>query len=647
MTSLKSKCLMVRILVALIAAMVLLTAGAGAASAADGSPPPPRGVLTDSSGVPVDNYLFLPIDRGAVVWNQDKFFWSKIIDGMWVAQLKNSITSLVIMDQATTFTWVDGIKAPADQIAQGFDSALGGIMWYALLTFIAGAVVAYFLFRRGVGAGLGELAVTVGVIAITGTFLLNPVANIAGSNGLISQAQKLGATTSAEVLTNVRTADGKPPAQVIDQAALQPMVDAFIRAPYQVAAFGKVIDADPQCKAVFDQAMKDGAGKQGAGDKIRQAVGSCYKPGEEVAANPDPLMLWNIMLSGTSNGFLNIFSYVLFGLLVLSVGLALYEAIKLIVTSKAGIVAGPARSSLYRSVVMVMVYGFCIFFSFIFINLYMLVIKSIFEWNKNNDPVTLWMWINATILFGTILMIIAWRRAKKKGQSLAQRLSQLGRRGPQPQAKPKSWRDVQHKIERFSSIMAMRNMGRSAKELGKTKDQNRQAVSGTNTDPPWGPLPKPSPAGGGPTPAGPGGGTPAGTHPGKPGPGSGSPLNGGRELAPPLYEGQVVSDAKKAGSPTAGGISTEPIQGQVIDSSGRSNSGPGRGGDRPWRQKAGQVTRIAAMTNPYSKAAVVVYDASQAIKRPRTTNNGPAPTSGTRRPRANTLPAPISSTSRR
>ncbi|MGH7429612.1 MAG: hypothetical protein ACREJ4_14830, partial [Candidatus Methylomirabilaceae bacterium] len=225
-------------LAAALATCCVLLLSASPSLADDGGTNDQPQPITDSSGVPVGAYKSLPIDRGSLVYNQDKAFWSKPVDFLWTATYNNTTLTVMFNKFLMTFGWVDWIKGPAVLLAGGFEQLIAGVQWLPFVTMMAGLFVGWLWMRGRTGAGWAELAMSAIVVALVTTVLANPVASIAGPNGALVKAQEYGKSVGAELLSSTKNPDGTQPEEVINKEASQPIVDAFIRYPYQVAAFG-------------------------------------------------------------------------------------------------------------------------------------------------------------------------------------------------------------------------------------------------------------------------------------------------------------------------------------------------------------------------------------------------------------------------
>lgn len=579
----------------------LADTGAPAPSASADAP------ITDSSGVPIEAYQALPIDRGGWAANQDKMFWSKPIDLIWGNSYKDAQVAIMFNRWSMQFGWVDWITGPAKQLSTGFESLTAKLPWQALVGSLAGGFAGWLLLRGRTGAAWSEVVVASVLLALATTVLSNPVETVAGNEGLIVKARDAAQNASSEILSNTRGSDGKQPAEVVNASATQPMVDAFVRIPYQTIAFGHTIDQNPDCKARFDAVMKEiKSSSDATGEKIRNAVAGCDDGAAKHAAAPDAYMVIDSATAWSAMKPLGWFVLALGALLLLSIVLLVWEAFKCIWNAKAGVVPGGSRGSLIRSIVMAGVSLAFVVAVFVFQSLYMILIRMVFAQTLGQKTFILYYAVNSLLAFGIGLMLYIWIRWRKKGEKLADRLRRLGAGSAERQPPAitmgrvyKALRDLSnHRLlkgavnarkppARLPSTQAPSSPGSGPPPTGRPRIPQRELTAG----PGRGQLPPPGGGSGGPGPVSP--------VPGSPAPSGRGPLGGGSRGA----EAPV--------GPVLPGIVLDSTVIPMTPSERR-------------RAAAAKVIRAAAGLHPYSRAAVAAVDVAKVLRpAPRSDRTGP------------------------
>ncbi|MFK0074642.1 hypothetical protein [Arthrobacter woluwensis] len=587
-------------LVALLLATVFFLGGATPASADTGepSPPAPSAPLTDSSGIPLEAYKELPIDRGGWTFNQDKMFWAKPIDLLYGAHFDNATNAIEFNKWNSEFTWVDWISGPGQVVSTGFESFTSKIPWQTFVGTLAAIVVVFLLWRGRSGAGWSELLISTFLLALATTVLVNPVATVTGPGGAIEKTKTFAQSTQAEILNGTRLPDGSKPTEVVNAQATQPMGDVFVRYIYQATAFGKVIDGNPACKEAFDKVMKEvKVSNDSTGEKIRNAVKGCDQGAADAASNPNVGTLLNLGTGGFASWQLYGFVTILGALMLLAIVVLLWEAIKMIWNAKAGVVAGAARGALIRSLLMG---GFSVVFvvlAMVGTSLFMVLIRMVFA-NRiiADNSFMVWRVMDWLFLFAIVGLIYLWVKGRKGSNKLADKLRKLGAGSPARQ--PVDFKKAFNVARDIANHRLLKNAAKG------------RAL-------PQGPGPNPTP-------------TPAPTSTSRPSaaPGAAVPGNRTNELgaAPPRKQLPPGPDRPNPGLPggpdgpspvgsgpqgKGGPGGHEVIQGEVL-SEKRLDLKSKKKLDR--RERARQAVRFAAQFHPVSRAAVTTIDVASQVR---------------------------------
>lgn len=221
------------------------------------------GVITDSSGVPLDDYVFAT-NHGSLFNLQDIGMSTvdEIDFGIWEKELE---WSEEVNHAAITGGVPQAIGTVLAKVTDRFSSQLAISSLLVVCVAIGAFFVAYFIIR-GFHAKATMQVVTMLIVAIIGPiFLAHPLADTLSSNGLLYQGRNLGISLAAG-FNGTPTADP----DVLQASMQSDMVDKFGRYPLQVWNFGHVVDDSPACKAAWTAGAK--ASDE---DKIKNGMKSC------------------------------------------------------------------------------------------------------------------------------------------------------------------------------------------------------------------------------------------------------------------------------------------------------------------------------------------------------------------------------------
>jgi len=199
------------------------------------------GDLHDSAGIPVANYIVLPLDRGDA-FTPGKMFIAFIVDPMWTGHLGVIAMLLELFGFVLSFEWVEWISTPFAAFADLLERALGDINWIPFALMISAVVGGLTLLSGKVAKGGVEMLVSACIAVMAAGILANPIASLTAANGALDTAQQYGAGLAAAVVSDdINAADSSVDADdIITDAVTTQLVDIFIRIPAQTVTFGTV-----------------------------------------------------------------------------------------------------------------------------------------------------------------------------------------------------------------------------------------------------------------------------------------------------------------------------------------------------------------------------------------------------------------------
>lgn len=373
-------------------------------------------VLEDSRGISIWNYE-LSIDRGGIT-APDKFYWATVTDFSWGIYRGGCAIALWFLQWAMSFSWVKTIAAPllaVESALQQVVDTLGVVPTFLTIT----AMLAGLLLLTGrYSTALWEVLMACLIAALATGVFAHPVQMVAGDDGAVVQASRLGQEIAAGVATGESA--GKSPEQLRKDQTGQ-LVDTFIRQPTEMINFGQVIDGT-KCEGDYDEVLK--AGPYGLDDNIRDKVGSCSKPLGEYAANPSASMAIGSLMVTPAACVIFIMALVLAGSVIAAAVWAMFQSVKAIITLITGLLPGGARGSLMLTAAEVLVSLAMIVITSVFLSVFLLVIQAMF--GAGNQVAQTFVIVDVLILVGTIVFL-RWR---KQILAASHRLAQFMSRRP-------------------------------------------------------------------------------------------------------------------------------------------------------------------------------------------------------------------------
>lgn len=328
------------------------------------------------------------------------------------------IVSIVLWlyDFALQFQMLDVLAGPADVIAVTLGDTIGrfhAVEIFLLLAFIA--CLGWFI-KGNAGAGIIDFLISLTAVALLGSILANPVPRISGPDGMIIQAKNLGVAISAQVISGGHQTSADP--AVLQQQTSAKLVDQFIRTPHQLLNYGAVIDTDPACVNVYNDAIA--TGPYGDDSHPRDAMGDCNKAYKDAAENPMQGLLGLGLI--TFGGFwLLLLILALVIVLTLLVAVALWQGAKFALSLLKGILPGTARQAIFEALGVLLICYLSIIAAIAGVGGFTVVLDSVFG-NRGWNPLVTFVVVDLVIVVAFIALIRFWISTRKAGKKMGERL---------------------------------------------------------------------------------------------------------------------------------------------------------------------------------------------------------------------------------
>lgn len=420
-------------------------AGTTAAAFADSSGPAslpflPPGSLKDTQGVDLVHYAVLPLDRGDV-WTWDKTFWTSIVDTIWMGHITAIGWMLWLFKWLLGFQWVEWIAAPLNVIGTFIQSILGNIGWIPLALTAAAIICALAFFSGRVGKSIVELGISIMCSVLAVGVLANPVASLTGPSGFLNTVEGYGGTIAASIASGDSTLNDQAPSasqasQVLSSTITAQLMDLFVRMPAQEIAFGQNLTGD--CDTTFTTQEKAINPVDSSSTSVRDAIHSCTGTSENgqsegdaawgYVTNPGPGMVFTALVIQLGSDLLFSLALAVSIVLIMCVGYAIVNAVKLMLTVYAAVAPGVARESLWKSLIGMYVSALCMGLTIVLLSAYLRLIEDVMTKasNANLNIVAQTLIVDLLVIACVISLFVIRHKAHKAGQTVAQRLAQMG-----------------------------------------------------------------------------------------------------------------------------------------------------------------------------------------------------------------------------
>ena len=307
--------------------------------------------VKDSSKIPISKY-FIAVDHGNAfsvvpgVGNDKKsnIALAPILELEYGLFKITCQLALWIIGYGLSFKWLDFIARPFDKLGQATETLTHNIGILTLALTVAGAVAALSIVRGRTSKAAYQVGSAVVIAALMASIFAHPVAALVGSNGYLAKARDVGISISAGITrgTNAVSPAGSDPTINELQTAL---ADGFVRTPTQILNFNANADSNG-CKGVWNTGIRSGDR-----NKLKNSIAQCGGSGKEMKYAADHLTgdrLASAMAMLVLSAILLAFGCYLMGKIVLTVVLALSNAIMLPVVGTLGVVAGGLQGMAFK-----------------------------------------------------------------------------------------------------------------------------------------------------------------------------------------------------------------------------------------------------------------------------------------------------------
>ncbi len=427
--------------------------------------------LTGASGVPLENYE-LSIDGGGIT-DPTQAVSAMSLRLLW--DLYRITIGLAAWTYQTTtgFEWMEPIVDPFITSATAVREVVADIGLIPLLLTVAAFVTGLWLVRGRWATGLTELLISCALAALAVGVLSNPVAVVAGQDGLLPQTQRFGTELSTVIATG-----GAPRSSTSEELRAETagvIVDAFVRTPHQLLNYGAVLDVqDPGCAAVLDEALQEGP--WGLDATVRERVGDCESTYRETADNPGPTTVATMVVLLPGAAVLALMMLVLsLGLLVSTV-VVLLESVRLVLSLVLGIVPGSGRGNLMSSVSSIAVALVMTVGTLALAAVFVLVVTSLLAASSDfADPAVTFIMVTLFVTVALVVLVAFRARARSMAQRLSQRLAALSP-GSQRAGEPAAWRGAAV-VSAISNAPDVARRMSSNRAAGKRRAEAKKATA--------------------------------------------------------------------------------------------------------------------------------------------------------------------------
>lgn len=382
------------------------------------------GTIADSSGIPIANYVVLPISQGDLLHTGQAII-NAFVSPIWIGNVAFISWTAWLCNWLLSFEWVQVLSAPFNGIATVIQSMLGRINWIPFALVIGCGVAAIAIMVGRHARGWSEIALSALCAVLATGMLANPVATLTAAGGALDKAEQYGSQISAAVVNTDRTDTMQlDSAHVLNSAVTSQLVDIFVRIPAQTIAFGHVLSG--QCATEFNNQMKANPPAMG-GDDVRNAVNGCDSQAKAYNENGNFGQVWSAATFLTGGSVMLVLPLLLGGLLVMAVIGFLVASIKAMVFVYWGILPVD-RYPLWRALAdMLMGLVSIVFMTIVMAAVLKLSVAALTGLSKLGIPLSAQMMIANLILI--VLLVMLWRShklAKRAGRSMAEQLSRFG-----------------------------------------------------------------------------------------------------------------------------------------------------------------------------------------------------------------------------
>lgn len=446
-----------RVFLTLVGTAVLVVVTANVAYAGEEGVTGPAALqwitFTDSHDLHIWQYE-MSLDRGGAS-NPGKLIWSFFVDNLWEGYRAWVAVACWLVNWTLSFSWLTWISQPVADIGdgvQGIVDHFGFGMTAMLITVIAAAL----LVARGKWTtGIYELAMSSLIAALAIGALANPVALIAGDNGMLRSARDGGLEVAATLNEGSQSPETEKKEEKRNNHApptpgatiptgpsttdmrndLTGMIsDTFLRRPQQMVNFGEVLDGG-KCEDTYQKTVKKGP--YGTGDELRNAIKDCDETAGKVAENPNAGMLWSMMTLYPTAFIVLLFAMVLCCVVIVAGMYAAWQSIKMIIALPIAIAPGAARGMLWMTFAETLMSMVTVVFSVVFLAAYLVLVQSVFDTSAKASNMSTFFVVDVMLMVGIVLFLTARARIKAAGERVAALMAKRPGGAPAPATMPR------------------------------------------------------------------------------------------------------------------------------------------------------------------------------------------------------------------
>lgn len=365
----------------------------------------------------------LSLDRGGVT-NPGKLIWSFFVEIFWGFYQCLVAISVWLVDWVLQFGWLDLIAGPVTEVGDAMSNlidTLGAGGTFLTLTAAAGA---WLMIRGKFSTGIFEIAMACLIAALSLGILADPVRDVVEDGGVLTDSRDAGLVIASSLQNDGAASPGS--AEDLRGELTASMTDTFIRGPFQMVNFGKMIDGG-DCEDVLQDTLR--GGPYGGGDELRNAVKDCDEDAGKIAENPNLGMATSAGALVPAGGIALLFTIVLAGVVLVAGVQAAYQSLRMVVALLFALLPGGARGSLWRTFADLLISLVTVVFTVIFLAVYVLMIAAVFT---GGDEGTLQSFIVVDLMM-VVGLIIFWKgraRLQAASERLAQALAKRPGSGP-------------------------------------------------------------------------------------------------------------------------------------------------------------------------------------------------------------------------
>lgn len=358
--------------------------------------------VKDSSGIPISSY-FIAVDQGNAF---------SVIPGVGgdkkanialapILELEYGLIKITcqlalwIIGYGLSFKWLDFIAKPFTKLGQATEVLPHNIGILSLTLALAGGVAAFAALRGHLSKAGYQIGSAMVITALMAGLFAHPVAALVGPDGYLAKARDVGFSISTGI---TRGSSASPTSSGSELTQLQTdLADGFLRRPTQMLNFNAQADTNG-CKGVWDSGIRSGDR-----DKLKDSIAKCGSSGKQMKYAADHLtgdrlasaaFIWLLAL------ILLAFGCYLMGKILLTVVIALTNAIMLPIVGSLGVVAGAMQGMAFKCLCNIGLALIKLPLTVIYAGSYAALLGSLLDASDKSNPIQ-------TLFLAAILLVIA------------------------------------------------------------------------------------------------------------------------------------------------------------------------------------------------------------------------------------------------